>query len=144
MILVDTGAIVAAQLVNEAHHDDCVRVFHELRVARREFLVPGTVLAETGYLLRTIASPHDEVNFLDAVAAGDFVVVDLVKADLDRIAELAAQYIDHPIGVTDASIIALAERLDITEIATLNPRDFRAVRPRHVDYFTLLRESVNG
>jgi predicted nucleic acid-binding protein len=138
VILVDTSAIVAAQLVTEDRHAATVAAFRDLRTQREEFLIPGTVLAETGYLLRTIARPSDEVTFLRAVAEGDFTVVPLTGPDLDRIADLAHIYVDHPLGVTDASLIALAERLGITTIVTLNPRDFRAVRPRHTDAFTLL------
>jgi len=57
-------------------------------------------------------------------------------------AELTEQYIDMPLGTTDASVIALAERLDITEIATLDRRHFTAVRPRHLEAFTLLPERL--
>ncbi len=138
MIIVDTGPIVAAQLVNENRHDECARIFRELRVEQREFLITATVLAEVGYLLRTVGTARDEVNFLRAVADEDFTVVDLEQSDLERIAELAEIYIDHPLGVTDASIMAVAERLGITEVVAMNPRDFRAVVPRHAAHFTLL------
>lgn len=56
--------------------------------------------------------------------------------------ELVEQYADLPLGTTDASVIALAERLDINEIATLDRRHFTVVRPRHVDAFTLLPERL--
>lgn len=38
----------------------------------------------------------------------------------------------------DASLVAIAERLGVTEIATLDRRDFTVVRPRHVGAFVLL------
>jgi uncharacterized protein len=41
-------------------------------------------------------------------------------------------------GVTDASVIAIAERLGIVEIACTD----RMVRPRHVEAFTLLPEGI--
>ena len=53
-------------------------------------------------------------------------------------AELVERYADLPLGAADASVIALADRLDIREIATLDHRDFTVVRPRHVDALTLL------
>jgi hypothetical protein len=37
-------------------------------------------------------------------------------------------------------VIALAERLDIAEVATLDMRHFAVVRPRHVQALTLLPE----
>jgi predicted nucleic acid-binding protein len=48
------------------------------------------------------------------------------------------QYRDFPLGGADASIVALAERLDIETVVTLDDRPFRAVRPRHRRAFRLL------
>lgn len=53
-------------------------------------------------------------------------------------AELVTTYRDFPLGTTDASVIAVAERLGVTEVATLDHRHFRAVRSRHVDTLVLL------
>lgn len=58
--------------------------------------------------------------------------------DFVRIAELVERYADFPLGGTDASAIALAERLDAAVIITLDRRHFAAVRPAHVDAFELL------
>jgi uncharacterized protein len=49
-----------------------------------------------------------------------------------------ASYRDLPLGTVDASIVAAAERLGITDVATVDRRHFGVVRPRHVDAFTLL------
>ena len=43
-----------------------------------------------------------------------------------------------PLGGTDASVIALAERHGATRVATLDKRHFAVVRPRHAAAFTLL------
>jgi len=53
-------------------------------------------------------------------------------------AELVETYADFPLGTTDASVIALTERLGLAEVATLDHRHFAAVRPKHVNAFTLL------
>ncbi|MGH9082315.1 MAG: hypothetical protein ACRDWN_03120 [Acidimicrobiales bacterium] len=39
-------------------------------------------------------------------------------------AELTARYRDLPLGTVDASVVTAAERLKITEIATLDRRRF--------------------
>ncbi len=52
--------------------------------------------------------------------------------------ELVEQYGDLPLGTADAAVIAIAERLDIAEIATLDRRHFTVVRPRRVPALTLL------
>ena len=50
--------------------------------------------------------------------------------DVRRAAEPVRTYGDLPLGTTDATVIALAERLEVTEIATLDRRRFTVVRPR--------------
>ena len=70
--------------------------------------------------------------------AKTFAVVDLELVDYERMAELVEVYADFPLGTTDAAVVAVAERLGITEIATLDRRHFHAVRPRHAGGFTLL------
>ena len=55
-----------------------------------------------------------------------------------RIAELVATYRNLPLGTVDASVVAAAERLGVTDIATVDRRHFGVVRPEHVDAFTLL------
>jgi predicted nucleic acid-binding protein len=42
---------------------------------------------------------------------------------------IAERYADTGLGLADASLVALAERLDTVEIATLDERHFRSVRP---------------
>jgi len=54
------------------------------------------------------------------------------------VAELVETYADLHLGGVDASILAVAERLGITEIATLDRRHFTVVRPRHTDVLILL------
>ena len=45
-------------------------------------------------------------------------------------AEIASESADAGLGLVDASLIALAERLETERIATLDERHFRTVRPR--------------
>ncbi len=142
MILFDTAPIVAAAFTTESHHHACVELFTGLRLAGRRLMLPATVAAEAGYLIDRLGGPEREAGFLAGVAEGGFEPVDLTPADYSRMAELVEQYDDLRLGTTDASIIALAERLNVTEIATLDRRHFTAVRPRHVEVFTLLPEQL--
>ena len=43
-----------------------------------------------------------------------------------------------PMDVVDASVVAVAERLGVSTIATINRRDFAVVRPLHVAAFELV------
>jgi len=138
VIICDTGPLVAAALSNDADHLTCVRLFTDMHTAHRELLVPATVVAEVGYLLAREAGPQVEALFLQSLADGDFSGIELTTSDYARMAELVVTYGDLPLGTTDASVIALAERLKLTEVATLDHRHFTVVRPAHVDTLTLL------
>jgi hypothetical protein len=48
---------------------------------------------------------------------------------------LVRQYADLRLGGTDASVVAICERLGIVTGATVNLRDFATVRPRHIPAF---------
>jgi predicted nucleic acid-binding protein len=64
--------------------------------------------------------------------------VEMTQTDLERIAELITTYADFPLGSVDASVVAVAERLNVPEVATLDRRHFTVVRPRHVERLRLL------
>jgi uncharacterized protein len=57
---------------------------------------------------------------------------------LARTAELVRTYADLPLGAVDASVIAVAERLNLTDVASLDRRHFTVVRPKHVNALNLL------
>lgn len=138
MILCDTGVLVAAALPRDSDHHVCVELLTGLRLAGRRLLLPPTVIAETGYMIQSFGSADLEAEFLESVANGDFEPIEFVAGDYGRIAELARQYASFPLGVTDASVLALTEKLGLTEVATLDHRHFPNVRLRHTDYLTLL------
>jgi predicted nucleic acid-binding protein len=100
--------------------------------------VPILVVTEVVYLLATRLGHAAEVRFLGDLASGAFVIVEVHPDDWLRIAELVSTYRDLGLGTVDASIVAVAERLGSTRIATLDRRDFGAVRPQHVAAFELL------
>ena len=103
-----------------------------------DLAVPATVVTESALIIRSRLGDPTEAAFVASVAAGDFTVVDLTETDYQRCAELLATYADLHLGLVDASVVAVAERLAVTTLATTNHRDFTVVRPAHVDTFELL------
>ena len=138
MIVCDTGPLVAAADRDDDHNRACTDLFTGLHLARRQILVPAPVVAEVGYLLGRAGGARVEAAFLRSIVEHTFSIVDLLDDDYARMAELVETYADFPLGTTDAAVIAVAERLHIAEVATLDHRHFRAVRPRHIDALTLL------
>ena len=135
MIVVDTGPIVAAMNDRDQRHVECASLF---RKGRGPFFVPGPVLTEVCYLLESRRGPQVEAAFLDSLGRRELELVGLIPRDLTRMADLVKTYGDLPLGAVDASVVAVAERLGIGTVATLDRRHFTVVRPRHVDTFELL------
>ena len=96
------------------------------------------VVAEATYFVNLRGGPTAEATFLRGMHR--FEVEGPQPDDWLRIADLLEQYADFPLGGTDASIIALAERLQADVVVTLDGRHFAAVRPRHVPYLRVLPE----
>ena len=134
-ILVDTGAVYAIADRSDAWHE---RVEHFVRTTREELFVPMSVLPEACYLLHEHLSPKAELAFVRSCAAGEVKVKNLVHRDLVRVGEILQRYADAKLGFVDASVMALAERLDITRILTVDRRDFSIFRPEHCEAFELL------
>ncbi len=77
------------------------------------------------------------MRFLGDLAAGNLLSESVAAGDWLRMADLVAGNRDLPLGSTDASVIATAERLGIHDIATFDRRHFTVVRSRLGD-LTLL------
>lgn len=135
MLLCDTGVLLAAGNVKDHAHQACVRL---LRQAEGPLLVPSPVMGEVGYLLQSRVGPQAEVIFLNSFGGDGFAVAELEDGDIPRMAELVSTYLDLPLGIVDAAVIAIAERLGLSEVATIDHRHFSVVRPRHVAALTLL------
>lgn len=135
MLLCDTGVLLAVGNAKDKHHQACLKL---LRQAEGPLLVPSPVMGEVGYLLESRVGPHAEVTFLKSFGGSGFHVAELEDEDLPRMAELVERYVDLPLGLVDAAVIAIGERLGLREVATVDHRHFRIVRPRHVEAFTLL------
>lgn len=134
MLLVDVGPLYAAAATRDRNHERCAELL--TREVDR-LVVPMLVLTEVAYLLGDRLGPKVEASFAWSLARGEFSVEPLLPSDWERVAELTEAYADFPLGIVDASVVATAERLGITQLATLDRRHFSAIRPRHVDAFTI-------
>jgi uncharacterized protein len=136
IILADTGALYALIDASDAWHSRIVSWWGAGR-GRREVKLPVTVLPEIAYLLSTRLGAAAEEAFVTAIAEGEFAIEPLESEDIERAAELIGVYSDLPLGFVDATIVAMAERLEIREVLTTDRRHFSVVRPRHVKRLAL-------
>ena len=131
--VVDTGPLLAAADPSDPNHDRCAAVLaqDDLRL-----VLPALVIGETCYFLEKLFWPAIEVAFLRSLAEYDIRAP--LADDWRRIAELVEKYADFPLGTVDASVVALAERMETDTVITLDRRHFAAVQPRHCRELRLL------
>lgn len=76
--------------------------------------------------------------FLDDLLDGAYRAEPPTRDDLLRCRVFQADYRDLGLGVVDASVLALLERLGEAKVATLDHRHFATVRPAYVDALILV------
>lgn len=135
LLLADAGPLYADVDADDAHHADSLGLLQE---HPGPILVPVLVITEVAYLLATRLGAEAEVRFLGDLASGALTALDVDPADWLRIAVLVARYADLPLGTVDASLVAAAERLGVSTIATFDRRHFGVVRPSHVPAFHIV------
>jgi len=102
-----------------------------------ELATTPLALAEADHLAATRGGPAAARAFRKDVAGGAYLIEWWDGAPAESV-EIALRYEDLDLGLTDASLVALAARLETTRIATFDERHFRAVRPARGGHFVLL------
>jgi predicted nucleic acid-binding protein len=134
-MLLDTGPLVAFLDRSERNHERCVAFMREFK---GRLFTTEAVLTETVYLLGPSFANQKPV--LDFIMLGGAELVPLSPALLKRSATLMAKYADSPMDFADATLVALAEERGISEIVSLDRKDFSVYRSGLRKGFTIYPE----
>jgi predicted nucleic acid-binding protein len=124
-VVCDTGPLAAAANQRDRAHGLAAGLVQELG---RDLLVPAPVIVETDQLLRARVGSESARRFLMAMVSGEHVPVFLSPRLLERAVEIDDRHADLDLGVTDAAVMAIAERGNYP-ILTFDFEDFRAAAP---------------
>ena len=124
-IIADAGGIYGLYDRRDSAHAQIRAVVER---EQDHILIPSPVLGEIDYLLRARVGVEALSRFLSDIHIGAFEVEAVTGGDLERCAALVAKYSNLDLGLCDASVIAVAERLRVNRILTVDERDFRVVR----------------
>jgi predicted nucleic acid-binding protein len=123
-LIVDAGPLYAYIDRDDRYHRACLELLSE---HPGPLIVPVLVITEVSYLVQSRLGPEADVRFIGDLANGNLIPEAVHASDWLRIAELVGRDRDLPLGTVDASVIAAAERLEATEIATVACRHFTIV-----------------
>ena len=133
LAIVDTGPLYAAVDADDDAHEESIEA---LARPGTRLVIPAMVLAEATYLIGTRLGATIEARFLASL--GDEDVEAPAPEDLPRMASLVERYRNFPLGGTDASVVAIAERRETDLLITLDRRHFGAIRPQHAKRFRII------
>ncbi|MDE2821369.1 MAG: PIN domain-containing protein [Chloroflexota bacterium] len=134
-LITDSSFLVALYDIGEVHH---LKAYDFAANRSETILVPDLVLPEAGFLLRRNLGYANSFNFFDFFDHSFVRLVPAIEGDLARVYQISRQYESARFDIVDCCIMAIAERLNITRIATFDRRDFSMFRPSHCEYLELL------
>ena len=133
-MIVDTGVLYALADADDTDHLASTELFSR----SEEKIVPEPVIVEADYLILRRLGVDAELAFLRSLT-GPWLSIEVpTHEDRVRAAELATAYRELRLGYVDSVVVAIAERLGESVVATVDRRHFSVVRPRHVESFIII------
>ncbi|MBC7869306.1 MAG: PIN domain-containing protein [Chitinophagaceae bacterium] len=129
----DSSFVIAIENDEQHNREECRTAYDQCG----KIYLPQSTLNEVAYFLTREGGNRATTTFLKRLPETKYMLECLLPEDLSRITELLEKYSDTRLDFVDASVAAVAERLNITTVLTLDRRDFSLIRPKHVDYFAV-------
>jgi len=133
--LMDSGFLYALIDETDSHSRN---VKNSLREVYEEVMLPVPAITETAHFVLKNLGTTALANFLEGLPEMNVIFETPLAEDYKRAAEILRKYNDANIDFVDAVIVAIAERLNITKILTVDRRHFGAFKPRHCAAFEIL------
>lgn len=132
-VIADTSGVIALLDATDKHHASIRTLAFNL-----DLLIPTTILPEVDYLATKYLGEIVARTFVEDLSEGAFTYLPIEPADLRPIHSIMSRYADIPIGLVDASLVALADRHGVQSILTLDRRHFSIIRSERFEYWNLL------
>lgn len=132
MIAVDTGPIVALFDKNDNYHSACHDILETLKLP---LITTVPVLTEAFYLLSFSWQLQDDL--WEFIVQGNVQIYNLDRDSMKKCRELMRKYHDLPMDLADASLVSIADAINIRTVFTLD-EDFTVYRTKQNKHFKLL------
>jgi hypothetical protein len=141
VIVIDTSAIVAYMNATDDHHAE---VAAWLEAEEDDLATTPLIVAEVDHLVAARGGPAASSALRADLVAGAYLL-EWWPGAIHAAVQVAERYADTGLGLADASLVALAQRLQTIDLATFDERHFRAVRPlAGGDAFRLIPRDSSG
>ncbi|MDJ0927749.1 MAG: PIN domain-containing protein [Gammaproteobacteria bacterium] len=121
--LVDAGPLIALLQAQDPDHAACVAT---LKTLRGPLLTTWMPVTEAMHFLQRV--PVAQTALLEMIERGALRLLDITADDLPAIRALLEKYRDLPMDFADATLVHVAAREHVTEMFTLDRKDFSVYR----------------
>lgn len=128
-ILVDAGPLISLGRKTDKHHQRALAFAGQ---CESRMVSSWAVVAEAAHFLDSA----QRVNIYRMLEDGFLHLEDVRDSDATRLIEITRKY--PQADLADATLVVLAERLGVTDIATLDKTDFAIYRTKTGKHFTNL------
>jgi predicted nucleic acid-binding protein len=122
LVTLDTSAVVALLDRQDKNH---VAIVEVIKANVGSLIIPVPVLAEIAHFIERDLGQETLLAFVADIRSNAFQV-DCCEGDWERIIELIEKYADFPLGLSDSTVVACAER-NGGQVATFDLRHFGVV-----------------
>ena len=123
--ILDVSFVVAAADTSDINHE-AARAW--LRRVEDPLIIGALTLGEADLVLQSALGQRATLALLESIARGQIRVVAPTDADLARAGDLLREHAEHRPRLVDAVLLATAERLGATRIATFDRRPIAVLR----------------
>lgn len=120
-VLLDTGIVYAYYDRSDRWHQRARTLVEE---EQQGLILPAAAIPEIDHLLGRRLGAKSRLTFYAGIVEGYYLTADLPHSGYARVAELNRQFSDLDLGFVDAAIVALAEALGLSRVATTDRRHF--------------------
>ena len=125
MIVVDTGVLYAYLVADDPQQAEAAAM---LAASDEVCIVSPFVVAELDYFVLSRFGLKAEMAMLDELLDGSYELPQISRQDVAACRAVVTRYADKQMGITDASLVVLADRYRTTRIATFDRRHFTTMR----------------
>lgn len=113
--LIDAGPLIALFNRNDKYHN---QIKNFLKEYSGRLICSWPVITEVSHMLSF--NIQTQIDFLSWVKLGGVQLIDIDIIGISRIIELSKKYSDVPMDLADASLVVIAEEMNIKEIITID------------------------
>jgi hypothetical protein len=133
-ILIDSNFLYALFDKKDIRHEQATKAI----AVNQSYVTIEGVLVESLHLIRIRRGHQQAFRMFASLLNSKIEILALTQPDFLRAREIMATYAESRFDFVDCCLMALSERLNITDILTFDRRDFVIFRPNHVGHLTLL------